>query len=118
MAESNQNKGNDITVLDGSLIDVLAHTTAFGLTVPEKWRAYIRKKYNLTLICSPISVLIEENGVRESDPSLRYLIANEVLREADSYSKMVVTLTGNPAQRVEMALAAVSKAFSLSRNVD
>ncbi len=109
IAERQAESQSALVILDGSLVDVFAHCTAFDMAIPIHWRDLNLPAYDLTVVCDPTGVDIEDNRLRELDPSLRLRIHQLVVEEAPVLSKGTLLVSGSLDERVRAARSEICR---------
>lgn len=104
IAENIARAQSRLSILDGSLSDVAAYDRVYAMRPPA---ASIYRPYDLTLLCMPEGVEIEDNGVRDMSGDLRIKMMELLLEEAERRSARVLQLTGPHEERVARAVSAI-----------
>lgn len=101
-----------VGLFDGTYIDVVAHERVFGTGLTALTPEHDPRHYDVVLLCAADGVPLEDNGIRETDATLRMEIEVLLHEEARRRSSRVIILTGpfearlaSAAREVEAILA-------------
>lgn len=107
IAERQHELTRSVALFDGSFADLVAHERALGKELSPIPAEAMPMPYELTLLCDPVGVPIELNGIRETDERLRFELQTLVVEEVRQRSLRVAELSGALENRFDRAVQEV-----------
>jgi nicotinamide riboside kinase len=107
ISERTREKAGGVGLFDGSYADLVAHERLFGTRLRPVPQESEPAPYALTLLCDPVGVPLDLNGIRETEETLRVQLHKLVVEEVALHSARVVELSGTLDARVATAIREV-----------